>query len=232
MSHTDTGFNAARAKGYDTQIEQMIPGYILMHRLTAIYLGTEIPETASVLMVGAGTGAEVIECGIRHPGWTITAVDPSPEMVTLGRKKTDAKGLSDRVHWHGISLKKLQTEGPFDAATLLLVLHFLPDDGGKEALLEHIAERLKPGAPLVLSTFVGDPTNTRTKKIYELSRTYAIASGVDPAEAAEKINLARTDVHLVPEERIKTLLRNAGFIDVQRVLQGLAMITWVARTPR
>src|SRR4029077_8177540 len=120
----------------------------------------------------------------------------------------------------------------FDAATLLLVLHFLPDDGGKAALLGHIAERLKPGAPLVLSACVGDPASTRTKKTYELARTYAIANGVDPAEAAEKLNLSRTDVHLVPEERIKTLLRDAGFIDVQRMVQGLAMMTWIARTNR
>ncbi len=228
----DTGFNAACAQGYDNWIEQMIPGYGFMHRLTEVFLGAELPETASILMVGAGTGAEVVACGTRHSGWTISAIDPSPAMVKRGREKTDANGLSDRVHWHDTSLKKLEVEEPFDAATLLLVLHFLPDDGGKGALLEHIAERLKPGAPLVVSTFVGDPTNTRTKKIYELSRAYAIASGVTPAEATEKFNLARTDVHLVPEERIKTLLRNAGFIDVQRVLQGLAMITWVARTPR
>jgi tRNA (cmo5U34)-methyltransferase len=229
---SDTGFNAERAKGYDERIEQMLPGYTLMQRLTAIYLGTEIPESARVLIVGAGTGAELVECGSRHPNWRFTAVDPSPAMLKIAREKTDAAGISAQVTWHEQSLKKLKVDEPFDAAAMLLVLHFLPDDGGKAALLEHIAGRLKPGAPLVLSTFVGDPANTRTKKIYELARTYAIANGVARAEAEEKMNLARTDVHLVPEERIKALLRDTGFIDVQRVLQGLAMTMWIARTAR
>jgi len=227
-----SSFDAARSKTYDDRIEHMIPGYTTMHRLTEVFLSTELPETASILMVGAGTGAEVVECGTRHPGWTLTAVDPSSEMVKLGRQKTDDKGLSSRVHWHDISLKNLTMEEPFDAATLLLVLHFLPDDGGKSALLEHIAERLKPGAPLVLSTFVGDPANTRTKKIYELSKANAIANGLDRAEVEDKLNLNRKDIHLVPEERIKALLRDSGFIDAQRIVQGLAMMTWIARTNR
>src|SRR5689334_22891485 len=147
MGEIDTGFNAERAKGYDHRIEQMIPGYTLMHKLTEVYLSGELPEQARVLMVGAGTGAEVVECGSKHPGWMITAVDPSSEMIKLGRQKADAAGLSDRVQWQDTSLKKLPYSEPFDAATLLLVIHFLPDDGGKAAILEHIAERLKPGAP-------------------------------------------------------------------------------------
>jgi tRNA (cmo5U34)-methyltransferase len=229
---SETGFDAKRAQTYDDRIEQMIPGYTTMQRLTEVFLGSTLPKTASVLMVGAGTGSEVVECGTHHPGWTITAVDPSVEMVKLGRAKTDAHGLTARVMWFEGSLKKLEVQEPFDAATLHLVLHFLPDDGGKSALLEHIAERLKPGAPFVLSTFVGTPTDTRTKKIYELSKAHALANGLDRADVEEKLNLARTDIHLVPEERIKTLLKEAGFIDVQRIVQGLAMMTWIARTNR
>src|SRR3954463_8565808 len=112
MTEIDTGFNAKRAQTYDDRIEQMIPGYHTMQHLTEVFLSTELPETASVLMVGAGTGAEVVECGTRHPGWTLTAVDPSPEMVKLGRQKADAAGLSERAHWHAISLKNLELEEP------------------------------------------------------------------------------------------------------------------------
>ena len=227
----NTGFDAKRAQGYDDRIEQMIPGYHVMQRLSEVFLGTELPETASVLMVGAGTGAEVVECGTKHPGWSITAVDPSAEMVKLGRAKTDAAGLSGRVHWIAEPLGKVPTEPSFDGATLLLVLHFLASPE-KQKLLDKIAERLKPGAPLVVSTFVGDPTNTRTKKIYELSKAHALANGLDRAEVEDKLNLNRKDIFLVPEEQIKTLLRDSGFIDIQRIVQGLAMTTWIARVQR
>jgi tRNA (cmo5U34)-methyltransferase len=231
MTESNTGFNADRAKGYDDRIEQMIPGYHTMQRLTEVFLSTELPETASVLMVGAGTGAEVVECGKRHPGWTITAEDPSVEMVKLGRAKADAAKLSSQVHWIAEPLGKVPTEPPFDGATLLLVLHFLAEPE-KRKLLDKIAERLTPGAPLVLSTFVGDPNDTRTKKIYEISKAHALANGLDRAEVEDKLNLNRTDIHIVPEERIKALLRDSGFIDVQRLVQGLAMMTWMARVKR
>jgi tRNA (cmo5U34)-methyltransferase len=223
-------FSGQRATTYDDRIEQMIPGYHLMQRLTEVFFSTELPETASLLMVGAGTGAEVVECGTKHPGWSITAVDPSAEMVKLGKEKTDAAGLS-RVQWLAEPLGQVPTEPPFDAATLLLVLHFLADPE-KRKLLEKIAERLKPGAPFVLSTFVGNPEDTRTKRIYDLSKAHALANGLDRAEVEEKLNLNRTDIHLVSEDRIKALLRDAGFIDVQRIVQGLAMNTWIARTQR
>src|SRR5579864_8360835 len=98
MSNANSSaFDATRASTYDDRIEHMIPGYTTMQRLTEIFLSTELPETASILIVGAGTGSEVVECGTRHSGWTITAVDPSSEMVKLGRQKADAKGLSSRV---------------------------------------------------------------------------------------------------------------------------------------
>jgi tRNA (cmo5U34)-methyltransferase len=185
-----------------------------------------------VLVVGAGTGAELIECGRRYPGWSFTAVDPSPAMVRRGAEKLAQHGLSTRVTWHDTSLKKVPAGEAFDAATLLLVLHFLPDDGGKQVVLEQISERLKPGAPFILSTFAGDPTTTRTKKIYELSKAHALSQGVPDAEVQDKFNLARPDIHLIPEDRIKALLRDAGFIDVQRIFQSLALTTWCCRTQR
>ena len=227
-----TSFDEKRSVTYDDRIVRMVPGYEVVLQLTDIVLGAELPKDARVLIVGAGTVAEVVACGKSHPDWRITAVEPSVEMSKIGRAKTDAAGLSARVEWQETPLKKLSTSEPYDAATLLLVLHFLPDDGGKAALLENIAERLKPGAPLVLSTFVGDPQTTRSKKIYDLCRAWAVAHGVPPEEAAEKISLSRPDVYTISEERIKVLLRNAGFIDVQRIYQALAATAWSARTNR
>lgn len=228
---SDTAFDAKRAQGYDDRIDAMIPGYTPMQQLTEVYLGAEMPNEARLLIVGAGTGTEVIECGSRHAGWTITAVEPSPEMSAQGQAKVKAAGLDARVEWQTAALDQIEEGDLYDGATLLLVLHFL-DEEAKLNLLCEISDRLKPGAPFALSTFVGDPANTRTKKIYDLAKAFALAKGLPAAEVAEKFDLTRKDIFLEPEEKIKMHLRDAGFIDVQRIGQGLAMHLWVARKQR
>ena len=51
----------------------------------------------------------------------------------------------------------------FGAATLLLVLHFMEDDGTKLNLLKSIAERLENNAPLVLLDITGTKKTTQRK---------------------------------------------------------------------
>lgn len=228
---TNSAFDAKRSQGYDDRIDAMIPCYTPMQQLTEVFLGTELPENARLLVVGAGTGAEVLECGSHHAGWQITAVEPSKEMVAQGKAKSDAAGLGERVNWQTLALDQMEESDPFDGATLLLVLHFLNEEE-KLNLLCEISDRLKPGAPFAVSTFVGDPTNTRTKKIYDLAKAHALAKGLPAAEVTDKFDLTRKDIFLEPEEKIKMHLRDAGFIDVQRIAQGLAMHLWTARKQR
>jgi len=229
---TSTGFDQSRAESYDVRIQKMIPGYDVLHRLTDVFLSAELPTDASILTVGAGTGTELTQLGTSHAGWHFTAVEPAPAMAKLGREKFATHPLGNRIHWHGGPLKTLPPGDPFDAATLILVLHFLPDNGDKEELLTEIAGRLKPGAPLFLASYFGAKETTRTKKFFDLTKAWALANGVDAKEVAEKLDPERPDMHLVPEDRLKALLRYAGFIDVQRIYQGLLIGGWVARTPR
>jgi tRNA (cmo5U34)-methyltransferase len=235
MTHCDmtqeTGFNDERAKGYDERVRRHIPGYEILHALSETILAAELPEKAAVLVAGVGTGMEILDWAPKHPGWRFVAVDPSEAMIAVAREKVSAASLSARVQLKAGTVDTLP-EGPYDAATLLLVLHFLPDNGEKEEILSAIAHRLKPGAPFVMATMFGDPETTRHKRLIALTQSWAITRGMDPAKAAELCNPARTDLHIVPEERVKNLLRYAGFIDIQRVYQALTIGVWLARTSR
>jgi tRNA (cmo5U34)-methyltransferase len=220
-----------RTNPYDAWIGQMIPGYDVMHRLAEVCLGAELRTKARVLMVGAGTGAEVLASGKRHPGWTITAAEPDARMSERARKKIAAAGLTRQVRWHEGSLATLKPSPPFDAATLIIVLQFLAD-AQKLALLREIGRRLKPGAPLILATFVGDRAAAQTKNAYDLCRAWAIGNGLDPDDAARRITHQREDVHLVTEAKMSALARKAGYVDMQRIYQALPVTAWLARTTR
>jgi hypothetical protein len=55
---------------------------------------------------------------------------------------------------------------------------------------------------------------------------------MESTQADELFNPAHPDLFPVPEERLKNLLRDAGFIDVQRVYQAFAIGAWFARKMR
>ncbi len=78
---------------------------------------------------------------------TITGIDPSPEMVKQANEKFQAYNNVTLIE--GL-ISDLDIGKKYSAATLLLVLHFLEDDGKKVNLLKDISDRLVPGATFVM----------------------------------------------------------------------------------
>src|SRR5262249_45206284 len=148
----------------------------------------------------------------------------------LAQQKFSQEGLSSRVRLHHGLVEDLPEEA-FDAASLLLVLHFVPDEE-KAALLSAIAERLKPGAPFLVATLFGESGSTRYLRLCTARKNWAVSKGMSLNQAAELCDPSRPDIHVVSEERLKTLLRDAGFIDVQRIYQALTVGLWFARLQR
>ena len=65
---------------------------------------------------------------INFPKWHITGIDLSIEMLQQARKNL---GRFPYIQLINSSVDKLSEGTNFGAATLLLVLHFLEDDGSK-----------------------------------------------------------------------------------------------------
>ncbi|MES2188173.1 MAG: class I SAM-dependent methyltransferase [Pseudomonadota bacterium] len=147
-------FDPARAAEYETQSRVALAGYDACHELAACVLAAALGRgrQARVLVAGAGGTASEILAGARlEPGWSFTAVDPSAPMLELALARIRAAGLEGRTHHLLGSVDDLPPEARFDAATLIGVLHHLPGDAAKLALLRAIAARLPAGAPFVLA---------------------------------------------------------------------------------
>ena len=226
-------FDAERAGKYDEGIRMSVPGYEALHDMAHSLLRLELEERARLLIAGAGTGAEILSLGAREPGWSFTGVDPSPDMIAVASRRATESGLADRTDLRVGYVRDLPASAvPYDAATAILVMHFLPDDGHKIEFLQGISARLRPGAPLVLADLCGDPASARFSRFLAAWRLRQLALGIEEKDVEEKLRDLRSVVRFVPEERIVALVREAGFDGVERFYGALLFGGWVARRSR
>lgn len=210
------------AATYAERPRKIIPGFDGLHRIMAQLLGETSPKT--VLVLGGGGGLETRTLMDALPEARFCAVDPSAEMIAQGKAYL---GNPDQVDWiEGLIFDA--PEGPFDAATCMLTLHFVPDDGGKLDTLKAIRQRLKPGAPFVLAHIAIDKTAPDAERQFNRYLQYAQDSQLDPVALEKAHANLRTMLDCVGPERDEELLREAGFTGVELVFAGLVWHGWVA----
>lgn len=208
-------FDPSRANEYAVQSRIALAGYDACHELSACMLAAAVGEgrAARMLVVGAGGGAsEILTTGALEPDWRFVAVDPSRPMLDLAVAAVEAKGLAARTEFHFGHVDELPVEEPFDAATLVGVLHHVPGDDAKRALLAGIARRLKPGAPMVLA---GNRFAYRAEPL--LLKAWGQRwrmHGASPAEVEAKLGkiLEGADPPASPAV-VEALLAEAGFVE-------------------
>lgn len=220
-------FNAEAAKSYDEGPRRLVPGYAVFQHLIALLLDSELKDDASILVMAAGGGAELMGIAPKRESWKLTGVDPSPDMLALAEGKLQSAGYGDRVTLLAGYVADAP-EGPFDAATSCLVMPFIADDGGKLDYLRQLRRRLRPGAPLFLveGFAARDPAGwARYIKSYTM---HAVAHGVDEALMDRAVG-AQASLHYVSVQRHKELFAEAGFRDVEQFFQALHIHGWIAR---
>lgn len=204
-----------------------VPAYAHMHRMTAQLIRERIGSAGEVLVLGAGGGLELEAFATRYPHWSFVAVDPAAEMLKVARERMRLAEASGRVSWHHGTIFDAPP-GPFDAATCLLTLHFVPDDGAKERTLAAVRRRLKPGAPFVLVDLcidLGSPEATVALARY---RDFALESGADPERVDTTCGRITTVLKTVSPARDEELLLASGFSGIELFYAGLSWRGWRA----
>jgi tRNA (cmo5U34)-methyltransferase len=223
-------FDPARAAEYEQQSRIALAGYDACHELTACMLAATLGagSTAHVLVAGAGGPAqEITRAGRLEPDWRFTAVDPSQSMLDIARARIAEAGLAERTKIVLGRVEDLPDEPAFHAATLIGVLHHLPGDDAKAGILDAIAMRLEPGAPLILAgnhyAYASQPL--LLKAWGERWRM----QGASPDEVKAKLDkiLQGADPPH-SEEAVIELLAHSGFDRTQRFFASLFWGAWIA----
>lgn len=200
-----------QAATYDQKWSELAPINSALHLLAAAVLA-KLPATASILCVGAGTGAEILYLAKKFPGWSFTAVEPSTPMLEVFRGRATEAGIASRCTFHAGYLDSLPpTTNAFDAATAFLVSQFILDRQERSQFFQGIAGRLNPGGILISSDLAGDLNTPDCQDLLNVWFTLMKGNGVS-AEEAEKMREAYTrDVAVLPPQEVREIIKGGGF---------------------
>ncbi|MEG4812414.1 class I SAM-dependent methyltransferase [Microcoleus sp. F8-D3] len=219
---------AARpATKYDTRVRQNIPGYDALLSMVAALFQQHLSNNAHILIVGAGGGNELQTLSNVQSHWQFTGVDPSESMLAVARSKVEQLGISERVTLYKGVVDDLPLQ-QFDAATSLLVMHFLPDDGSKLNYLQAIAARLKPDSPFLLVDMQGDKQSDSFKLLFAGCQERAMLVGIEPERLKELASRVEQELPCIPESRTLELLQQARFKNPVRFYTAFMFNGWLA----
>ena len=141
---------------YDAIIAVTMREQLFRGKLTRQVLA-DLPATARIADVGAGTGTFAIGLAAAAPAATVVGIDGDPEVLAIAEAKQGAAA----VEWKGGLANALPlAAGSCERVTMSLLLHHLDADGKRAALVEarrvlcpggslHVADWGKPQDPLM-----------------------------------------------------------------------------------
>jgi len=127
--------------------------------------------TERLLDVACGTGAVALECARRLDAGSVTGVDLSEGMLQRAKDKALEQGLDNLEFLCRDLLTMDFSAAPFDAASSGFGIFFLPD---MEAGLSTIAQQVKPGSAIGISSFTGAMMEPLSQKFVERIQAYGV----------------------------------------------------------
>ncbi len=222
-------FDNARAAEYATQSRIALAGYDACHELSACLLSAHLGSDArTVLVAGAGgTAQEILVAARLEPRWSFVAADPSPAMLAMAMEHVDAAGLSGRVEPFAGTVESLPGQRQFDAATLIGVLHHVPEPEGKRGILRTLADRLATGAPLIVACN-RSPYASQPLFLAAWARRWRMAGASESEVEAKLGKIRRGAVPPASENEVEALLAEAGLHRPLRFFSSLFWSSWIA----
>jgi tRNA (cmo5U34)-methyltransferase len=189
----------------------------------------DLPADARILCVGVGTGAELAHLAAKFPRWTFTAVDPSPAMIEVSRRRAEEGGFAARCVFHEGYLGSLPVGETHDAATCFLVSQFILDSEARSAFFRDIATRLRPGGILASSDLASDVTSSAYEALLNVWLRVMTAGDVTQDGIARARAAYSRDVAVLPPATVASIIEAGGFEQPVQFFQAGLLHAWFSK---
>jgi len=216
---------------YDALVSKVFPGYEQLPLILLSHLRILAGSEAHVLDVGCGSGTNLVTFATHQPTWTFVGVDPSEPMLTVAQNKINSIGAQERVTFIRGTVDVLPNDNLFDLVTCILVEHLQPDDGKKLHLLEGIHCRMVSGGWFILFGLHGDLKTVTAKKRLNAWLEFVSLQGLSKEVQDNVRHRATVEDSLISEERIRELMEEVGFINIEQIYQLQLLGAWFAQKP-
>lgn len=208
--------------GYRAMQAKAPGGDALYASMTAIFEAS-LAEHSHILIVGAGGGAEIEALGASAWEFDLTGVDPSASMIGIAQPYADGIQPAGRARLINGMVDDLPASDRFQAATSIMVMHFLPDDGAKAAYLAAIRSRLVSGAPYIHADVSVDVAGG-AELLVPVIRRYTERAGLP--DFGSQFADSGSGVYPLVEARQLALFKASGFRLIAPVFRGLWYAGW------
>ncbi|HJL42957.1 MAG TPA: bifunctional demethylmenaquinone methyltransferase/2-methoxy-6-polyprenyl-1,4-benzoquinol methylase UbiE [Myxococcales bacterium LLY-WYZ-16_1] len=228
----------ARADGSGQMFDGIAHRYDLLNRINSFGMdrgwrrstvdALQLPERARVLDLATGTADLALELVRRHPDAQVVGVDPSDQMLGIGRRKV--RKVGDRIRLENGDAQALRFEDEsFDGVMMAFGIRNVPD---RAKALEEMFRVLRPGGRVAILE-LSEPQNglmawfARQHVKFVVPLTGALL--VSPKE----YRYLRTSIEAFPRpEAFEEGLRQVGFDEVgHRAFTFGACVLYLGRRP-
>ncbi|HDX9627157.1 TPA: class I SAM-dependent methyltransferase [Bacillus cereus] len=224
-------WNDCTVHTYERTIPLKIPGYFTLYDMMNHFLLTTFPKenmNPNLLVIGAGGGQEILSISKQNSNLSFTGVDPSESMLQLAKKRIKNEGIQNHVHLVHGTIHTLLPNQLFDAATCMLVLHFVPTIKEKKELINEISSYLKPGAPFFLSSINGIPHTSMFSAQLHAWRNHMIQNQIPLKDWDRFENSFETEIFPISENNLLTIMEECGFTQITRFFTSFLIDGYVA----
>lgn len=242
----------------DNSTNQPIHNSSLQHSITkACSLSAYQPAGSSmsdeslrhIAIIGAGGGQELVAWLPSYPHWLVTGVDPSVQMLDTARQRAEQAGITARCRLHIGTIDQLPERVDdemdhimeedstsyqkasslrYDAASCLLVLHFLPHEQQQETLNKLVAT-VKPGAPVIIAC-LSIPSQTSVNdwqmEAWHKHMQHNAITETEWQRFAHSIGVTSYPPHA---DEMEAMLAQAGLVEISTYFQTLSIRAWCGR---
>lgn len=202
-------------ENYDTHIQQLIPGYALVHLQIQSILKTNVKEHAQILIAGCGTGYELNYLLSLFPQAKFVAFDPSMEMLNKAKANIVCESDLQRIDFLCGDSRVLNIyPNTFDVSLAILVSHFLSEIEKNQFFTDIYSSLNRHG--FCLSYDLMQFSDLKQKQALK----YLVqAQGLSQQQSQTMLDRLDDDFNLIDIQEMHLLLQQCGFQQVENFTQ-------------